>query len=130
MRSFETSAIVPGQLYQVRASCTFAGENFDTKFDATQAAARLIYYDVPGGALLLALGCYRNDALSDDESVLGCQFIFKFLWKEKVVCLPLTCKQTFGHEAMAELQEGLDQGLGLFLRAITKKSDVIEEEST
>ena len=79
--------------------------------------------------LLLALGCVKRHPLEDCEAVLGCQFVFKFLWNEMVVNLPLTCMTTYREGEHQKLHEDLEQSLGLFVRLVEKKPNVNAEQT-
>ena len=116
MYPFETPAIEPGSMYMVRAACTFAREPF-TKDDREIGLFETATFEtVDGGTLLFALGCVKKDTLREGER--GSQFLFKFLWGEKEVFLPLVCKEAVGPKSTLELHEELEQSLGLFVRRL------------
>lgn len=111
LHPFETSAIKPGRLYKVRASCTFG-----LKLHEIDGEGRSEFTSVEKDTILLALGCWRQDTL--EEPVMGSQFIFKFLMAEEEVYLPLTSKMTFERHEMHLLHEELQKSLELFVKPL------------
>lgn len=130
MIPFETSAIQPGLLYQVKDRCAFGlGKPLLSGLVDT-------LQHMNGGELLLALGCYRKIMTRDEafqywgygrEEYTDC-FYFKFLWNEDEVYLPLAYKKAL-EESSGEPHEMLQCRLQVFVRPLLKKSDVVTRNS-
>lgn len=75
------------------------------------------FHNIPAGTLLLALGCVYDDQLHN-AMIVGSKFLFKFLWGEKEVLLPLICKIEYTSQDPVKLHEELGQSLGLFVRRL------------